>query len=270
MLGSGVILFDSMERATISIESEKLDGGSVTCEGTEALLVPMEAVGTLFAKVNNVSVQTGICSDDQAIQRLLDGQVDVALTTRLPSVAERKLATEKNVILRPLVIAYEALDIIVATDHPDESLNSMRPQVVNQIFVSGESVGWDEATSAGQGIVRPLTIRDGGIAEALRHGVSAGNVKRLGPNVVRLDDAAQLIAMVADDKSAIAIVPRRFVDDRVRTLTIDGDVCVLRRPFYLLVTGGMQSEASRRFVEFTLSKLGQNVIGLDGLMSFRN
>jgi ABC-type phosphate transport system substrate-binding protein len=276
MLGGGVFLFDAVERETISIEAKRLNRGQVVCEGTRALLVPLESVGTMFSKVDNVSVEIGVCSDEHAIQRLLDGQIDVALTTRLPSRAERKLAVKKGLVLRPLVVANEELSVVVSIDNPNESITSVERSLVEQIFGSGNILAWDALVPNGKGEIQPLLIWDDGVSAAFMKRVSVGS-PTIGDNVVQVGGSDQLLARVAENKSAIAIIPKRLIDDRVRELRVEwndievtGNAGAMQRPLYMLVNAGAQSEPGRRFVEFTLSKLGQNVIRIDGLMSYRN
>ena len=141
-----------------------------------------------------------------AMQAMTSGRADVAL---LAGAVE----PPAGLVLHP--VAVDALAVVV---HPSRALDDLSPSRVSDVF-SGQVRAWADL-GAGDGPIQVFTREQDAPGRAV---FSATLLQRpLTPTAVVLPDDQALLAQVARDPSAIAVLPAALIREQVRTVSLDG------------------------------------------------
>lgn len=141
-----------------------------------------------------------------AVQAVTTGRADVAL---LAGAVEPPAGW----VLVP--VAVDALAVVV---HPSRALDDLSPSRVNDVF-SGQVRTWADL-GAGDGSIQIFTREQGAPSRVL---FSATLLQRpLTPTALVLPDDQTLLAQVARDPAAIAVLPAALIRGQVRIVSLDG------------------------------------------------
>lgn len=191
------------------------------------------------------------------LEALRGGEADAALVSR-------ELSPDEEEGLGPVVIAYDAVAILVNDQNPVDSL-SLRE--LGDIF-AGDILVWSEV--GGEEVdIQVLSREDGsGTREVFEETVMGEQTVTLAAIVVPGNEAVG--EFVADDPVAIGYASAMAVPDGAKALSIDGvrpDLQAVRERGYalmrplMLVTGGNPDDEVQAFVDFVLSPAGQVIVG---------
>lgn len=275
MLGSGVLLFDSIERPAIGLDAVPAVPTAVRCECVREMATPVEAIGNLFARAHHGSrIDLEVRATSKTIQRLLDGQVDVAIVGRPPNESERLVASERGHVLNTLVLAHERLVLVVAATEGSSSRSdrenavlTVDTQLLKSLFVDGEP-------QEGRSVWKPMSVAGPGIRPSLMAALGLPRSQAYSNGVESFPDPRQLLSRFVETPGAIAILPARCVDTRVLPVDVEHQGQridagkFLQRPVYVVVLEENSSPTTLRFVEFTLSEVSQTVLRSHGLRGF--
>lgn len=197
-----------------------------------------------------------LANETAAAQAVLAGRADAALAAGPP---------EALAGLRASHLASDALAIVV---HRDRALDNLTGQQARDLF-HGLLRTWDELEeTAAAGTVQVLTREPGaGPRTALVDALLGA--RPLTPTAIVLPDDSQVLARVANDPNAIAVLPAAWLDDQVRAVTIDGrghdwvarqwPDYPLELPIYLLTPDEPQADVVA-LAGFLLGPAGQQVV----------
>jgi phosphate transport system substrate-binding protein len=196
-------------------------------------------------------------SSGLGLEALRDGVADVVLVTR-------ELAPEEVEGLAAVVIAYDAVAILVNDQNP---VNSLGVRELRDVF-SGDILVWSDV--GGQEVdIQVLSREDGsGNREAFEEMVMGGKSVTLTAIVIPSSQAVG--EYVANDPVAIGYDSAVALPDGIKALSIDGvspDLrAVTERDYALirpltLVTQGSPDDEVQAFVDFVLSPAGQAIVG---------
>jgi DNA-binding transcriptional LysR family regulator len=277
LLGSGIYLFDSLEKQSITVDMSSSLGLEVTCGIPDSLMLPLEGLWSKYALVAKASVTPKASQESQAIQSLIDGQVDLALTFRLPTHSEFELASHKGLIIRPLTLGFDDLAIIAANHEEQEEINELSLGQLRDAYFSetpsdtGLRVFALAGDHAANNLLRNLLARD-------RSDEFSGFVRVC-------EDFAHMLELVSTTPRAIGFVPSSLVTDHVQELRIVDESGTLvmgalntrveirgggsaKLPIYLLSLT-QHSPDVNRFLDFALGQSGQNALATGNIGSYR-
>ncbi len=228
-----------------------------------AKLVPMLAEeykakhpGTIFEIAAEGST-TGITA-------ITDGTAQIGMSSRRAKPTEMSAATAKGISLKPTIVAWDGIGIIVNAGNP---LNGLTKRQVEQIF-AGDITDWSQVGgTAGKISIYTRNTASGTYQDfkelAMKKRDYASSAQKMAGN-------EQIAAEVAKNASGIGYVALAYLHDPgIKTLAIDGSVpteeTVLKktypysRPTFYYTNGEPTGEAAK-FIEFTLSAEGQTIL----------
>jgi phosphate transport system substrate-binding protein len=203
-----------------------------------------------------------------ALKKLMAGEIALAFTSRPVRPDEDAAAERAGLSLHMVVVAAEAVVVVV---HPSNPLRDLGRDALRRVFFEGSVRDWSELTEGRKvGPIHVLAVdpKTSGTGELFVSTIAGEERPRYvdGATVVEFSDGTA--ARVADDPDAISFSGMGNVDERVRALSIDGiaasDEAILDTSYILnrklfAVTGGSPKGPAREVVKFMLSQRGQEL-----------
>lgn len=206
-----------------------------------------------------VNVQSG--GSTAGIQACLNKTVDIGMSSR-------ELKDDEKV-LNEIPICYDGIAIVVNTANPIKDLTI---EQVRKIFM-GKINNWKELGWIDRKI-DAVTREEGSGTRGAFEELVMGKV-HIDDAIMVQDSNGSVKEVVRTDPYSIGYISLGMVDDKVRSVTIDGVPATVEnikqkkykivRPF-LYLTNGEPSQHSRTFIDFVLSKEGQNILKKEGLV----
>jgi len=207
----------------------------------------------------SVEVQGG--GSSAGIQAAINRTVDIGMSSRNLKEDEKAL--------KEILICYDGISIVVHPSNPvrDISLDQIR-KIYSGKIKNWKELGWidrnidavsREEGSGTRGAFEELVMKTAFIDDGIMVQDSNGSVKEV----------------VANDPYAIGYISLGIVDQKVKALTIDSVAPTVQnikqhtyrmvRPFLYLTTGEPAGTA-KIFIDFVLSRDGQNILRKEGLV----
>ncbi|MCX7991397.1 MAG: phosphate ABC transporter substrate-binding protein [Proteobacteria bacterium] len=245
-----------------SKSNDHLNKHSVTIAGSTSVMPFTEKLAEYFMIGNPtfvVNVQAG--GSTAGIQATINKTVAIGMSSR-----ELK---EDEKILKEIPICYDGIAIVV---NPKNPINNLSLKEVQDIF-SGKIRNWKdlgwidrnidavtrEEGSGTRGAFEELVMKKTEISDAIMVQDSNGSVKE----------------MVVTDPYAIGYISLGMVDNKVKALAIDNHPPTIEniknksykivRPFLYLINGDPSDDA-KKFINYVLSKEGQQILKKEGLI----
>lgn len=225
--------------------------------------------------LQNAAVRTEITEarSSVAIQKLVEGEIALAFISRPLRAADLAQGNAKGKQLHMVVIAAEAVVIIV---HPDNPISDISVDELRDVFFSGKIRDWASLTDGKkQGPIHVLAVnpKTSGTGEMFVSTIAGDDKPRYVPEAIMVDYSDATVAQVAADRDAISFSGMGNVGGTVKAVTLN-DVAptekaildtsyVLNRKLYA-ITDGPPKGSGREFVKFLLSETGQGVARATG------
>ena len=256
--------------AVVAAQAQKL-----VIKGSDTLgakLVPMLAEdykashpGTTFEIAAEGST-TGIAA-------ITDGTAQIGMSSRRAKPTEMSAATAKGVTMKPTVVAFDGIGVIISQKNP---LTSLTKRQVEQIF-AGDITDWSQVGGpAGPISIYTRNTSSGTYSDfkdlAMKKRDYASSSQKMAGN-------EQIAAEVAKNANGIGYVGLAYLTDPgIKTVAIDGSLPTeesviakqypYARPTFYYTNGEPSGEAAK-FVEFTLSDEGQKIVRKVGFVPVR-
>jgi phosphate transport system substrate-binding protein len=189
------------------------------------------------------------------------GTADIGMSSRA--------LTDKEMDLWSCEIAKDGLAIIV---HPDNPVNDLTLGQICGIY-TGKITGWDEL-GGGKAKIHKIAREEGSGTRSAFESLVMGK-EQISPKAIVQDSNGAVRQLVSSDRNSIGFISLGLVDHTVKALLLDGIAPVrenvinnsygLYRPF-ILVTENEPSGLVRQFIDFVLSKEGQQILVHEGLV----
>lgn len=203
------------------------------------------------------------------ITALLDGVIDIAMSSREAKEKEVVAFREKGKELLPVIIAYDAIAIIV---HPSNPVADLTLETLQKIY-SGEITNWQELGGAKMPIVPISRDFASGTFEVFNRIVLKG--KEVTPKALMLISNLAILQEVSSSPGCIGYVGLGYVRESVKVVALDGILpswdavrartYPLSRPLYLYLDR-VPEGAVKDFLNFILSEKGQNIVAEAGFI----
>ena len=237
-----------------------------------AKLVPMLAED-YKAKNPGVTFEIAAEGSTTGIAAITDGTAQIGMSSRRAKPTEISAATAKGVSMKPTIVAFDGIGVIINGGNP---LASLTKRQVEQIF-AGDITDWSQVGgAAGKISIYTRNTSSGTYSDfkdlAMKKRDYASSSQKMAGN-------EQIAAEVAKNPNGIGYVGLAYLSDPgIKTVSIEGlmptEATVLAgkypysRPTFYYTNGEPTGEAAK-FVEFTLSDEGQKTVRKVGFVPVR-
>lgn len=250
-----------------------LPGAGAEEESVQAILP-----GLLPGGSSRVEIQIAAHGSATAFEGLANNSCDIGMASRkIKPTESSKLASLRDWSspAREHLLALDGIAVIVSSSNPVQMLT--KDQLAG-IF-SGAIVDWSQVGSPHGPISVYAPDNNSGTYDTFKTTVLGS--KRLVANAKRLEDSRALSNAVAGNPNgigfiglpyilnakAVAVAERGATPFQPNRLTVGTEDYLLSRRLYLYTPANPQNEYVRKFVEFALSKAGQEVVGDVGFIA---
>jgi phosphate transport system substrate-binding protein len=207
------------------------------------------------------------------ISAIIDGTAQIGMSSRRARPAEIGTAAGKGVQMKPTIVCYDGMAVIVNAGNP---INALTRKQVEQIF-TGDVSDWS-AVGAAPGKISIYTrntssgtYSDWKELAMKKRDYASGSQKMAGNE--------QIAAEVAKNKNGIGYVGMAYIKSPgVKVLPIDGAMpsnqAVLKKTYpyarpTFYYTNGDPTGLAKQFVDFTVSPAGQKIAERVGFVPLR-
>ncbi len=238
----------------------------IVIKGSDTLgakLVPMLAE-EYRAQNPGVSFEIAAEGSTTGITAVIDGTAQIGMSSRRAKTTEMSAASAKGVSMKPLIVAYDGMAVIVNENSPIKALTKKQ---VEQIF-TGDITDWS-AVGGNPGRISIYT-RNTSSGTYSDWKELAMNRRDYASSSQKMAGNEQIAAEVAKNANGIGYVGLAYVSaPGIRVVPVNGAVptkeSVLSkkypyaRPTFFYTNGEATGEAAK-FIAFTLSDAGQKIV----------
>ncbi len=226
-------------------------------------------------KARNPGVSFEIAAEGSTtgIAAITDGTAQIGMSSRRAKPTEMSAAQAKGVTMKPTIVAYDGIAVIVNSNNPLASLNKRQ---VEQIF-AGDITDW----SAVGGTPGKISIYTRNTSSGTYSDFKDLAMKKrdYAPSSQKMAGNEQIASEVSKNPNGIGYVGLAYMDaPGIKVLPVDGSTptkeSVLAkkypyaRPTFYYTNGEPTGEAAK-FLEFTLSDEGQKIASKVGFVPVR-
>jgi len=265
-----ILILAAVTFAATSLQAQKL-----VIKGSDTLgakLVPQLAEAY---KAKNPGVNFEIAAEGSAtgIAAIIDGTAQIGMSSRLAKSTEESAGQAKGVTMKPTIVAYDGIAILVNASNPISALTARQ---VEQIF-AGDITDWSAVGGAPGAIsIYTRNTSSGTYADfralAMKNRDYASSSQKMAGN-------EQIASEVSKNPSGIGYVGLAYASaPGVKVVAIDGvrpnklsvqsKTYLYSRPTFYYTNGEPTGEAAK-FLAFTLSDEGQQIAEKVGFVSIR-
>jgi phosphate transport system substrate-binding protein len=235
-----------------------------------AKLVP--TLAEEYKSINNgVSFEIAAEGSTTGIAAIIDNTAQIGMSSRRAKPTEVSAATAKGVTLKPIIVAHDAIAIIVNENNP---LAKLTKRQVQQVF-TGDVVDWS-GVGGKQGKISVYT-RNTSSGTYSDFKDLAMNKRDYASSSQKLAGNEQIVGEVQKNPNGVGYVGLAYINaPNIKVIAIDGqlpskDTIVKHlypyaRPTFYYVNGTPSGEAEK-FIEFTLSAKGKEIIEKVGFVA---
>jgi phosphate transport system substrate-binding protein len=204
------------------------------------------------------------------IAAIIDGTAQIGMSSRRAKPAEVGAASAKGVQMKPTIVAYDGIAVIVNSGNPIKSLTKKQ---VEQIF-TGEVTDWSGVGGSGGKIsVYTRNTSSGTYSDfkelAMKKRDYAGGSQKMAGN-------EQIAAEVGKNPNGVGYVGLAYTKaSGIKVMSIDGVLPSVQtvhaktypyaRPTFYY-TNGEPNGLAKQFLDFTISGAGQKIVGQVGFV----
>ena len=237
-----------------------------------AKLVPQLAE-QFKAQTPGTTVDIAAEGSTTGIAAIIDGTAQIGMSSRRAKPAEISAAAAKGVNMKPTIVAYDGLGVIVNAANPIKGLNKKQ---VEQIF-TGEITDWSAVGGSGGKISVYTRNTSSGTYSDWKE--LAMKKRDYAPGSQKMAGHEQIAAEVGKNPNGVGYVGLAYMKaGGIKVVPIDGQMpsqkAVIaktwpyaRPTFYY--TNGEPSGVARQFVDFTVSPTGQKIVDRVGFVPIK-
>jgi phosphate transport system substrate-binding protein len=207
------------------------------------------------------------------IAAIIDGTAEIGMSSRRAKSSEVGAASAKGRTMKPVIVAYDGIAVIVNSGNPVKSLTKKQ---VEQIF-TGDVTDWSAVGGSGGKIsIYTRNTSSGTYSEfkelAMKKRDYAGSSQKMAGNeqiaaeVGKNPNGAGYVGMAYTKASGIKVVSIDGATPSVKSVQ-DHSYPYWRPTFYY--TNGEPSGLAKQFVDFTLSSGGQKIVAQVGFVPIK-
>lgn len=210
------------------------------------------------------------------LSALIEGTTDIAQSSRKIKFEEKQKIQEGGNTLKEVIIAYDALAIVV---NPGNSVTNLTREQLEGIF-TGKITNWKEVGGANLKIVPYSRETSSGTYEFFKESVLKN--KNYMSGILSMPATGAIVQSVSQTKGAIGYIGLAYLNkdvkaihvsyDRGKTFTApsvktakEGTYPVVRALYYYYVT--KNEKQVKPFIDYVLSATGQKTVGEIGFIA---
>ena len=264
-----ILLLTALSAVTLASAQKLVIKGSDTLG---AKLVPMLAED-YKASHPGVTFEIAAEGSTTGIAAIVDGTAQIGMSSRRAKPTEMSAGTAKGVSLKPTIVAFDGIGVIVNGNNP---IGALTKRQVEQIF-AGDITDWSQVG----GTAGPISIYTRNTSSGTYSDFKELAMKKrdYASSSQKMAGNEQIAAEVAKNANGIGYVGLAYLHDPgIKTVAIDGatpteDSVLAKqypyaRPTFYYTNGDATGEAAK-FLEFTLSDEGQKTVRKVGFVPVR-
>lgn len=241
--------------------------GKVSLNGSTSMEKYVTALGEGFKeKYPDITVETQFTGSSAGLQALIDGQCDIADSSRSLTPAEKKKGLVENVV---------AIDGIAISLNKKNKVNNVTAKQLADIY-TGKITNWKQLGGADEKIVVIGRESASGTRAAFEELLKVENKCKYAQE---LDNTGAVVAKCASTTGAIGYVSLDAVDNTIKTAKLNGVEATesnikagtykLSRPFVMATKGAIskQNKKVQAIFKYVNSDEGQKILKKVGLIS---
>lgn len=217
-----------------------------------------EKLAAKYEEKDNANIEINQIGSSAGITNAINGVSEIGMSSRDLKDEEKAKG------LNEVVIAYDG---IVVVTHPSNKVKNLTMEQVKQIF-TGDITNWSDLGGDDMEIVVVSREDGSGSRDAFQEIVdySSGELVR---TAIIASGNGNIKTTVANNKHAVGFISFEYIDDTISTIDINGVEATaenvlqqkysLSRPFLFVYKDGNLTEAGQKFIDFILSKEGQQI-----------
>jgi len=248
---------------------------NIKVKGSDTILPIAQEEASVFNKSGKGSVSVTGGGSGVGIASLVDNTTDIATSSRKMKMEEKIKLTEAGKKVKEVVIGKDALTVIV---NPANKVTKLTRQQLEGIF-TGKIKNWKEVGGSDMNIVVYSRESSSGTFEFFKEHVL--NKKNFASSVLAMPATGAIVQSVAQTAGAIGYIGMAYDNAKVRQLAIsyDGTNYIeptrenakngkypIIRPLFIYYISTAEAKV-KPFVDFVLSKDGQNIVDKVGYLS---
>ncbi|MBF0318808.1 MAG: phosphate ABC transporter substrate-binding protein [Nitrospirae bacterium] len=247
-------------------ESLRIDGS------TTVLPIAQKAAEEFNKKNPNIKVFVSGSGSGNGIKAIMDGTTEIATSSREAKEKEVAAAKAKGIDMKPFIVAHDGLVPVV---HPSMKIESITMDQLHDIY-TGKITNWKEIGGPGRPITAVSRDTSSGTFEVWEEKVMKKDLVRA--DALMVASNGQAVQTVANNPFAIGYVGIGYLDKTVKPLivnnikdspeTVRNGTWPIARPLYMY-TKGKPSGNIAKFIEFVLSKEGQDIVNAVKFVSLK-
>ena len=236
---------------------------TIVIKGSDTLGAKMiPQIAEAYKDINeDVSFEIAAEGSSTGIAAIIDGTADIGMSSRDPKDKEMTKALAKGVLIKTITVAKDGIAVIVNESNP---MNNISIEELEMVFAS-DVIDWS-AIIPQTGRISAYTRNTSSGTYAVFQKM-AMNSRDYGDTTQKMPGNEQIATEVASNPNGIGYVGLAYINTPgVKVLTVDGELprsteYPLARPLYYIVNGNeVLEEDVKRFIEFTFSDEGQDVV----------
>lgn len=243
---------------------------TVTVQGSDTMVNMSQAWAEAFQAANeNITVSVTGGGSGTGFSALISGSADFANASR--EIKDEEAAELPDAV--ETTVAYDGISIIVNEANGIDNISS---EDLGRIY-RGEVTNWSELGGVDSTITVCSRDTASGTYEFFKETIVDGeDEQEITADALYLTSNKTILDEVAQNEGAIGYIGLGYVDDTVKTLTLDGVASSvetvkdasypLARALYMYSNGTL-SEAMQSFLDFVLGSEGQAIVEEQGFVS---
>ncbi|MDR0733475.1 MAG: phosphate ABC transporter substrate-binding protein [Dysgonamonadaceae bacterium] len=253
----------------VAVQAQKIKG-SDTC----LPLSQKEAEDYMNANPSATVTVTGGGSG-VGISALIEGTTDIAQSSRKIKFEEKQKIKDAGNVLKEVVVAYDALAIVV---NPDNQVTKLTREQLEGIF-TGKITNWKEVGGADLKIVPYSRETSSGTYEFFKESVLKNKNYKSG--IMSMPATGAIVQSVGQTKGAIGYIGLAYLSKDVKAIHVsydkgktftapsvksakDGSYPIVRELYYYYIT--KKEKQVRPFIDYVLSTKGQKTVSEIGFI----
>lgn len=226
-------------------------------------------------KARNPGVSFEIAAEGSTtgIAAIIDGTAQIGMSSRRAKPTEMSAAGAKGVVMKPTIVAYDGIAVIVNANSP---ISSLTKRQVEQIF-AGDVTDWSAVGGAAGAISIYTRNTSSGTYQDFKD--LAMNKRDYAGSSQKMAGNEQIASEVAKNPNGIGYVGLAYTNTPgIKVVAIGGvlpskeTVIAKKYPFArptFYYTNGEATGEAEKFIEFTLSDEGQKIVEKVGFVPIR-
>lgn len=243
---------------------------SFKIKGSDTCLPLSQAEAEAYMKKDpNASIAVTGGGSGVGLAAIITGTTDIAQSSRPMKMDEKLKMQEAGKAFKEVIIAYDALAVIV---NPGNPVSQLTREQLEGIF-TGKITNWKEVGGQDSKIVAYSRETSSGTYEFFKQHVL--NMKNFGSNALLMPATGAIVQSVSQTKGAIGYVGLAYIDKAVKALNVSYDkgktyvqpsvatamdkTYPITRPLYYYFLTKIEKTVSP-FVNYILSPEGQKIV----------